>query len=179
MSVELQKCLQGGLTYEHVISLGKVLDGLYAFVDMWFSGRHVTSELASEAELQELLRQSLTMRGLKVREGSDVGGGELDLFVEEAILVENKFKETAGDPNRAFPAAGMQGRRYAIALGSQIVVVVGAQRAAPGRFPSKPDCVSVRKISSTDVNRAEIRFLLPYGASTPSREKPDPDAKPY
>jgi hypothetical protein len=171
MSVEIQKHLQGGLTAEHMKALGSVMSALYAFVDMWFSGERVTSELADEAALQQLLREAFVLSKLHVEEGSKVGGGFLDLFVEQAILVENKFKDTASDPQKSFPAAGMQGRRYAIALGSQIVVVVGAQRARPGKFPSKTDTVTIRPISSGDVNRVEIRILLPFGAALPSREK--------
>jgi hypothetical protein len=171
VSVEIQKHLQGGLTAEHMKALGVVLSALYAFVDMWFSGSRSTSELADEAALQALLRDAFVLQKLQVEEGSKVGGGLLDLFVEQAILVENKFKDTASDPQKSFPAAGMQGRRYAIALGSQIVVVVGAQRVQPGKFPSKTETVTVRSIASGDVNRVEIRILLPFGAVVPSREK--------
>lgn len=172
-SVEIQKYLQGGLTAEHMKALGVVLSALYAFVDMWFSGDYVTSELADEAALQSLLRNAFILRGLHVEEGSKVGGGLLDLFVEQAVLVENKFSDTAADPQKSFPAAGMQGRRYAIALGSQVIIVVGAQRAQRGKFPTKTETVSVRPIASGDVNRVEIRILLPFGAVIPSREKPD------
>lgn len=171
ISVDIQKYLQGGLIAEHVKALGDVMDALYKFIDMWFSGQRVTSDLADEAALQELLRDAFILNGLRVEEGSKVGGGLLDLFVAEAILVENKFADTPGDPNKAFPAAGMQGRRYAIALGSQIVIVVGAQKAKRTKFPSKTATVSVRPISAGDVNRVEIRVLLPFGAVVPSREK--------
>jgi hypothetical protein len=173
VSVEIQKYLQGGLTAEHMKAFGAVMDALYAFVDMWFSGSRVTSLLDDESTLQELVREAFTLKGLRVDEGSKVGGGALDLFVEDAILIENKFSDAATDPEKLFPAAGMQGRRYAIALGSQIVIVVGARRAQPGEFPSKTETVSIRPISSGDVNRVEIRFLLPFGAVVPSREKSD------
>jgi HD superfamily phosphohydrolase len=172
-SVEIQKHLQGGLTADHMKAFGVVMEALYAFVDMWFSASKVTSELDGEAALQDLLRQTFTLKGLRVEEGSKVGGGALDLFVEDAILVENKISDTATDPEKLFPAAGMQGRRYAIALGSQVVIVVGARRAKRGSFPSKTETVSVRPISSGDMNRVEVRFLLPFGAVVPSREKPD------
>jgi HD superfamily phosphohydrolase len=171
LSNNIQEHLSGGLTAEHMRALGDVLAALYAFTDMWFGGRDVTSELADEAELQERLRQAFAIRGLKVGEGTEVNGGELDLFVADAVLVENKFKDASLDPQTSFPAAGMQGRRYAIALGSQVVIVVGAIRATAGSFPNKTEVLTVRSISSGDKNRVEIRFILPFGAPAPSREK--------
>jgi hypothetical protein len=123
--------------------------------------------------LQTYLRDALRMFGLKIDERSTVGGGELDLYVEDAILIENKFHSSPADAADVAPAAGMQGRRYAISLGSQVVIVAAAHKANPGKFPNKTDCVSVRPISSTDRNRVEIRFSVPFDAVVPSREKRD------
>jgi hypothetical protein len=100
-----------------------------------------------------------------------LGGGELDLFAADAILVENKFHGQTSKPTDASPAAGMQGRRYAIALNAQIVIVMIAYRPSSSLFPTKPQCVTVHGISIADQNRVEIRFSLPYGAVVPSRER--------
>ncbi|MDA4845451.1 HD domain-containing protein [Hoeflea poritis] len=178
LSNEIQKLLQGGLTAEHLTAFGKVLEVLFAFVDDWYAGPQISSELEDENALQAKLRSAFRISSLIVEEGSVLGGGKLDLAVENSILVENKFKHTAGIPEKAFPAAGMQGRRYAIALGSQVVIVVGAQRVEAGALPNKSSCVSVRPIFSGDRNRVEIRFLLPFGAPIPSREKKENPTKP-
>ena len=174
LSGQLQKALSGGLVVEHLASLGQVLEAMYGFVDSWLSGPRVTADLDDEAELQDMVREFLQARQLKVTEGSIVGGGELDLFVADSILIENKFRDRPADASRLAPAAGMQGRRYAIALQSQIVIVVMAYKVEPGRFPTRAQCVEVRQIARADKNRAEIRFSIPFGAVTPSHEKPEP-----
>jgi hypothetical protein len=177
LSVEIQALLKGGLTAEHMKAFGKVLTGMYKFVDAWFDNNKVTSELDGEDALQSQLRDALRMNGLKIDEGSKVGGGKLDLYVEDAILIENKFHSSPAAAADVAPAAGMQGRRYAISLGSQVVIVVAAHKVGPGEFPNKASCISVKSISSKDRNRAEIRFSVPFGAVVPSREKPEQDAQ--
>jgi HD superfamily phosphohydrolase len=82
---EINALLSGGLTAEHIRTLGDVLSALYAFVDTWFRSGQVTRQLDDEATLQDGLRACFGYRGLKVEEGSVVGGGKLDLFVADAI----------------------------------------------------------------------------------------------
>ena len=173
IAAEIGKHLNGGLIAEHVAALGNVLAALYAFVDTWFESGQVTRDLADEAALQDRLRTCFGYRGLKTEEGSKVGGGALDVFVDDAILVENKFHGTAQTPAAAVPAAGMQGRRYAIGLNSQVVIVVLAYMPPPGAFPTKPQCMTIHRVSTGEKNRVEIRFTLPYRAVVPSSEKAD------
>jgi HD superfamily phosphohydrolase len=173
MAAIIGEHLKGGLTADHIDQLGRVLDALYAFVDTWFQSGQVTSDLKDEADLQRQLRDCFGFHKLKTEEGSRVGGGELDLFVADAILVENKFHGRTAEPTKASPAAAMQGRRYAIALSAQIVIVMLAYKPPPGLFPSKPRCVTVHPIGAGEQNRVEIRFSLPYGAVVPSSEKAD------
>jgi hypothetical protein len=173
LSSQLQTALSGGLVAEHLTALGQVLEAVYGFVDSWLSGPRVTAELADEDTLQGLLREFLQARQLNVVEGSRAGGGELDLFVNDAILIENKFHDRPSDASKVAPAAGMQGRRYAIALRSQIVIVVAAYKVEPGKFPTRAQCIRVSQIARADKNRAEIRFSVPFGAVSPSREKPE------
>ncbi|WP_299083990.1 HD domain-containing protein [uncultured Ruegeria sp.] len=169
LSIKMQDCLHGGLTAEDMHALRKVLSGLFAFVDEWFTGDYVTSDLASERELQKIMARSLRASKIGVDEGTEVSGGELDLYAERAILIENKFsskpKKEIGD------APGVQGRRYAISLSSQVVIVVSAAKAKASAFPDKTSCVSVCRVAGDDLNRVEIRFDLPFGAVTPSSEK--------
>ena len=177
MAAAIGKHLRSGLTAEHIEALGKVLEAIYAFVDTWYEGDQVSLDLDNEAVLQERLRQCFGHRGLEVDEGSKVGGGEYDLFVSEAILVENKFHRETSTPSEAVPAAGMQGRRYAIALNSQVVIVMIAYQPLPGRFPAKTQSLTIHPISAGDRNRVEMRFSLPYAAVKPSRERVDERAR--
>ncbi|MFB6461487.1 HD domain-containing protein [Bradyrhizobium tunisiense] len=176
LAADIGKHLRGGLTAEDKAKLTTVLQGMYAFVDLWFAG-HVTTDIEDEAALQILLRDSLRARGLEVDEGSRVGGGNLDLWVEDAVLIENKFHGPTKHPTRVAAPAGMQGRRYAISLGSQVVVVVVGHKLSGGDLPNKSATLSIHGISSIDPNRVEFRFSLPYGAPLPSRESEDPKAR--
>lgn len=171
LAEEIQAALQAGLTADHLEILGRTLASLFAFVDAWFSGGQISADLPSEAALQQKLKDAFIYRDQKVAEGSEMSGGESDLIVDDAVVVENKW--ASGQPSDPFPSAGMQGRRYAIGINSQIVVVVGAVKVGASQVPSKPSTISVQKITSMDKNRVEIRFLLPYGAPVPSKEKPD------
>jgi len=173
LAANIGKHLRGGLISDDISALGKVLSALFAFVDQWCSSGRITQDLPGEEVLQELLRQAFAMREISVAEGSVVGGGKLDLFVGDAILIENKFSGESSSPAKLAPAAGMQGRRYAISLDAQVVIVVVGYQPKPGGFFSKSKCVSVRSISALDRNRVEIRFMLPYGAVVPSSEKAD------
>ena len=177
MAAIIGEHLKGGLTADHIKKLGRVLEAVYAFVDTWFKSEQVTSDLKKEADLQRQLRDCFGYHKLKTEEGSRASGGELDLFVDDAVLVENKFHARTAEPTKAFPAAGMQGRRYAIALSAQIVIVMLAYKPLPGSFPNKSKCVTVQPIGAGDQNRVEIRFSLPYGAVVPSREKEDPSLR--
>ena len=177
LTVDIGRHLRGGLTAEDLDKLTRVLEGLYAFVDVWFDGGYATKDLPSEDVLQELLRNSLRSRGLKVEEASKIGGGKLDLYLEDAVVIENKFHDTTDRPQAAMSAAGMQGRRYAISLGSQLVLVVLGYKVGAAGLPNKSQTLSVHGISGKDSNRVELRFSFPYGAPFPSSEKVDPSAR--
>lgn len=176
MVAEINTLLSGGLTAEHIKSFGDVLSALYAFVDTWFMSGQVTRQLEDEATLQDRLRTCFSYRGITVEEGSVVAGGKFDLFVADAILVENKFHGETRTPSEAAPAAGMQGRRYAIALNAQVVIVVLGYMPKPATLPTKCQSVTIRRIAIGDRNRVEIRFALPYGAVLPSHERADRSA---
>ncbi|ARM91053.1 metal-dependent phosphohydrolase HD domain-containing protein (plasmid) [Rhizobium sp. CIAT894] len=172
LALELNQLLRAGLTAEHIEALGRVLGAVYAFVDHWYKSGQLTRRLENEAELQKQVLSAFQLRSLPTEEGSVAGGGKLDIFVDGAVLVENKFTGRVADVASTAPAAGMQGRRYAIALGAQVVIVVLAYELPSGIVPAQQDTISVHEITRTDGNRAEIRVSLPYGAVTPSRESP-------
>jgi hypothetical protein len=170
MAAMIGKHLKGGLTADHITKPGLVLAALYAFVDTWFESGRVTRDLDNEAALQRCLRDCFGCHGLKTEEGSKVGGGKLDLFIADAVLVENKSHGQALKPAKVSPAAGMQGRHYAIALNAQVVIVRLAYAPPPGLFPTKSEFAAIHGISTDDLNRVEIRFSLPYGETRGARE---------
>jgi hypothetical protein len=172
LAVDLNRYIGNGLLHEHLSALERALKAMFNFVDVWFDGHRPTRDLEDEATLQNVLRDHLRAHNLSVSEGSKLGGGALDLAVEDVILIENKFHGVTKQPSGVKKAAAMQGRRYAISLGSQIVIVVLGYRPAAGSYPRKVDVVQVRKIA--DENRAEIRFSMPYGSVAPHDEKVAP-----
>lgn len=176
LTAEIARHLRGGLTAEDMAKLTKVLTAMYAFIDVWFAS-YVGTELEDEAALQTLLRDSLRSQGLKAEEGTRAGGGKLDLWVEDAVLIENKFHGGTRAPESVAAPAGMQGRRYAIALGAQVVFVVLGYKLSGGDLPNKSATLSIHGISTIDPNRVEFRFTLPYGAPDPSQEKEDRKAR--
>lgn len=175
LAVSLNKALVSGLTHEHLSTLTKTLSAMFSIVDVWFDSHRVTGPLAAEDELQNFLRDQLRASGdLEVTEGTRVSGGNLDLLVDGAVVIENKFHGEARDPSSISKSAGMQGRRYAISLGSQVVIVATGYQPKPGSFPNKPSIVEVRPVTGSSENRVEVRFSFPYNAVTPSREKAAP-----
>lgn len=174
LAANVKSGLRSGLTPDALTRFSRTAEAMFAFIDLWYAGGDVSGTVANEEDLQNRLRNHLRSRSLKVDEGAVVGGGKTDLFVEDAVLIENKFKGTGTrTPTVAAPAAGMQGRRYAISLMSQVVFTVAAVRVAKGKaVPQRTDMVEVRQPSDVDGNRVEIRFTVPFGAVVPSAESP-------
>jgi len=168
---QLNKHLKGGLMAAGRDALTKTLEAIWRFVDNWYTGPRITSELANEAALQQLLAEHLRVT-LHVEEGTEIGGGELDLLVEKQVLIENKFHNAPANPGSVGKGAGAQGRRYGLALPSQFVIVVAARRmTVKGEVPSKTNAIAVKSISNENDNRVEIRIDLPFGAKLPSEEQ--------
>jgi hypothetical protein len=177
LSVRLNSQLTAGLSGEHLSELGTVLSFMWRLVDHWMGSDKPTQPLKDEKALQKIVRELLEMSGLKVTEGAKLGGGANDLTINDAMLLENKFEREIADPENAKVSAGMQARRYAIALNTQIVIVVIAYKPKGGEMRDKTDMITVEKVENKDNGRVEIRFMLPYGATVPSREKAVPQRK--
>ena len=161
----LKKGLKGGLTYTTLPGFRKTMEAMFAFMDMWYDGNEIVSDVKDEADFQERLTRHFRSRSVSVEEGTAVGGGKLDLLVAGTVLIENKYvgSETT-QPATAAPCAGAQGRRYAIALQSQIVLSVAAVQVKKGEEPpQRSDMIEVRESNTFDTNRTEIRFTVPFG----------------
>lgn len=171
MAGQLNKHLKGGLMACARDALTKTMESLWRFVDAWYAGPRTTSELKDEAELQKLVAEHLRAT-LHVDEGTEIAGGEFDLLVERQVLIENKYAGRPANPDKVAKGAGSQGRRYGLALSSQLVVVIAARRMTlKGEVPAKTQAVTIRPISTENDNRVEIRIDLPFGAKLPSKEK--------
>lgn len=176
LAVALNKHLKGGLMVAGRDVLTRTLQSLWRFIDAWYAGKQTSAPLNKEAELQARLLEHLRVT-LEVDEGTEIAGGELDLLVERQVVVENKFHGVAANPPAVAKSAGMQARRYGLALNSQLVIVMSARQVpAGGVVPSKTASVEVRPIAEADRNRVELRIDLPFGAVLPSSESPQQPA---
>jgi len=167
----LDELLPAGLIASEKEALAKTLKALFRFVDTWHNGNDVTADLENEAALQAKVRRALEVQDIRISEAGALSGGEFDLVAEGRVVIENKIAEKVRDPFDTKPAAATQGRRYAIALGGRVVIVVLAYIPKAGQFPSKTQSILVRKIDDDDDRRAEIRIVIPYHAEVPSRER--------
>ena len=128
--------------------------------------------------MQTKLREYLHGRGFNVTAGSELGGGETDLILDERIVVENKVRASkTRDPFDSGKNYAWQGRRYSIPLCSRVGVVVVAYRPADERAVLPlPDRIRVRSMCQLAEERCEIRVVVPWGHDVPSSAK-SPEAE--
>lgn len=172
LTQRLNQALPGGIAIGQLKALSSTLELVWRLIDTWHVGAHVTADWQAEAQFQQWVADQLRAGGVKVAEGTRGSGGISDLIVNDIIVIENKFSGATANPADAKPAAAMQGRRYAIALDRQIVIVLHAYKL-DGPMPDKLASVSVHPVTDGD-RHAEFRVDLPYGASVPSREREHP-----
>jgi hypothetical protein len=163
----LQDVLPGGLPSGEHASVVAALEHVTLFLDMSESGGlFVKKSSLTEKELQGLLRNHLRSRGVNVTEGTEVAGGETDLILPGNVVVENKVRGEMADPyvQQQF---GYQARRYAISLVKSVAFVVLAYKpSSEAALLPLPDRIRVLPIAR---GFAEIRFLVPWGLSVPSK----------
>jgi hypothetical protein len=159
-----------------------VIDGIenmVSFLQMVEEGGvFVASQSLNERVLQERLRDHLRSRGIKVCEGSEVGGGETDLVMPGPLVVENKVRELTKDPLGAGCKYGWQARRYAIAMVTRIIFLVVAYKpASEDDIPALPQRIVVSRADGAPEGFAQVKALIPWGQPVPSRaQKPPRDA---
>jgi hypothetical protein len=150
--------------------LTQTLRGIFTTVQNFaVDSNFVTGDLENEKVLQQHLRRALRQIPLDITEGSEMGGGETDLFSSRRVLIENKIvRQPTDNPFNAVPKAALQGRRYAMTTGQpfSITVVAYQAKSEPGHLPPHKS-VMVRRHEEVDF--AEIIIAVRYGDSLPSR----------
>jgi hypothetical protein len=82
------------------------------------------SKLDEKRELQVRIRDCLRNRGLPVREGTEIAGGETDLVARDLIVIENKVAhQPIKDPFGSGPHYVWQARRYTIPICQRVDLV--------------------------------------------------------
>jgi HD superfamily phosphohydrolase len=134
----------------------------------------VTQELQDEKALQtDLIRSLRDQRLDDVQEGSKRAGGETDVIVGRRLLIENKLlKPSTDDPFAAVPRTGLQGRRYVLPTGQKFVITLVGYRSKTENGKLSPhNCIRVRQLNGVDTPFVEIRVVIRYGDTVPSKAR--------
>jgi HD superfamily phosphohydrolase len=157
----------------------KVIEGLrhlFSFlVSLQAGGDFVGLQSFDERkDLQAKLRSHLLAREARVREGSEVGGGETDLVLSDEVVIENKVVRVATSaPLTVGEKFSWQARRYAIAVAQRVVFEVVAYKPSDeSAILPVGECVGVAAIPFGSSTMAAVRFVTPWGQSVPSRAMP-------
>ena len=126
----------------------------------------------SEKVLQQELKKHLLSREVKVREGEGVGGGETDLILYDAVVIENKVRGTTADPFAVGPDYQYQARRYSIALLQRVsFVILAYQPASEGAILPLTQRIKVSQLEGVPEDHAQVRVVIPWGYGVPSNAK--------
>lgn len=166
---EIGICRVGGFPSKVKTSILKTINAIAMFVQLTIEGgEYAQTQVLTEALLQKDLRKHLRSLKLAVCEGSEVGGGETDLLVDQQILIENKVTMT-GEPMSETKAYPFQVRRYAIALCKTVFVTLVAYTPRnEARLLRQSDSVIVMKVPNISEDCVEIRFAVPFNTGRPS-----------
>lgn len=151
------------------------INDLAIFVDrIEKSGKFVgMDKLPEKKVLQQELKEHLLSRGVPVKEGLEVGGGETDLVLYDATVVENKVEGVTSDPFGSGAGYQYQSRRYSIALLQRVTFVVVAYHPKDeNHILPLSHRIRVSKMEGTPEDHAQVRFVVPYGTGVPSAAKP-------
>jgi hypothetical protein len=174
LSSGFQAAFLQGVTAEVRRAILETLNHLVRFVDMAEKdGLFLKEENLQESNLQEALRRHLRSRDVEVREGERLAGGALDLLLPGNMVVENKVhRGKTANPLEAGPHYPWQARRYGQAVCQQVIFSVVAYQPTDesARLPLSQRIV-VRKMEGAPEACAEVRLVIPYGESVPSRAK--------
>jgi HD superfamily phosphohydrolase len=124
----------------------------------------------AERDMQTEMLKLLRAREVRAIEGSKVGGGETDVIVYDNIVIENKVAKKSDDPMSVGVDYPFQARRYAISLcqSAFITFVAYSPKSEAGLLPQNAS-VRAKPVLGVPGDFVEIRFVVPYGFSKPSR----------
>jgi HD superfamily phosphohydrolase len=132
----------------------------------------------SEKTLQQELKKHLLSREVPVREGEEVGGGETDLVLYDAVVVENKVRNATSDPFGSGSNYPYQSRRYSIAMLQRVSFVVIAYRPAnENAVLPLSQRIRVSKFEGAPEDHAQVRVVIPWGSGVPSTARAPKEAQ--
>ena len=173
LSEGLQDILTAGLPATLHDAVIDGIEHLTSFIDVIEKGgKFVGSKTFSEKDLQNSLKDHLRSRQTDIQEGTEIGGGETDLVLPGPLIIENKARDETADPFSSGPHYVWQGRRYSVAVCSNVVfVVVGYKPATEAAILPLPQRIQVVSPENGPETCAQIRIVIPWSYPPPSLAK--------
>lgn len=173
------EAIPGGLPAGARSAVLKSMTDLALFVERAeFDGTFIMRGDLPEKVLQQELKKHLLSRGSPLREGQEVGGGETDLVVNDAVVVENKVRGGTTDPFESGQDYQYQSRRYSIPMLQRVSFVVVAYRPTnEGAILPLHQRIRVSRIEGVPEDHAQVRIVIPWGTGVPSSAKAPKETK--
>jgi HD superfamily phosphohydrolase len=174
LAQEFFNSLPGGLVSSTHSSVLRALENLcYVLQAIEEGGLFVKDHKPDEkTALQAEILKILRVKGIKAREGTEIGGGETDIILPGDLILENKVADKTEDPATLKPDAAWQARRYSISLNKRVsFVMIAYKPGSDAAILPLPSRVSVSKLPNSSEECAVVRLILPWGHGTPSRAK--------
>lgn len=176
LAENFQEVIPSGLVPNVHRILLEAIGHLVSFLDtMEKGGDLVNVDKLTEKQFQRDVRNHLRARDADVQEGTEVGGGETDLILSGRLVIENKVVDKIDDPFAIGEKFGWQARRYSISVSRKVAIVVVAYR------PEDESAIlplnkrfKIKLVGEVDNEFAEVRCVVPWGHSVPSKAKPPP-----
>jgi hypothetical protein len=164
---------EGVLREAHSALIDTIYDLAVCLTTIDQGGKFVgKATLDEKYELQPEIRDGLRNCGANVVEAEAVGGGQVDLKVRDALIVENKVAGVTADPFSKGPHYVWQARRYGLALCLNITFVVLAYKPTDeSKIIELYHRIRIVKPDNSPPGYAQIRVVVPYGYSTPHAAK--------
>jgi len=160
----------------------RVLDSIRDFVTfverIEKDGTFARMDSLTEKVLQQELKKHLLSREVPVREGEEVGAGETDLVLYDAVVTENKVRGPTADPFGSGSDYPYQSRRYSLALLQRVsFVVVAYKPSSESAILPLTQRIQVTRIEGVPEDHAQVRIVIPWGTGVPSGAKAPKDSK--
>ena len=108
-------------------------------------------------------------------EGTRLGGGETDLILSGMVVIENKVVDKTDDPFAIGENFAWQVRRYAVSVSRKVAIVIVAYKPKNELAVLPLDKrIKARSVGKADTEFTEVRCVVPWGYSVPSRAQSPP-----
>jgi hypothetical protein len=175
IAADLQRCLPDGVLHDVHQALIDTINDLAVCVSLLETNGELAKfdKLDEKRELQPRIRDCLLAREVDVVEAQELAGGEIDLRVRRRLILENKvLKGLTANPFAKGPHFVWQARRYALAVCSNVtIVVVAYQPSSEKAIFKQSERIRIVRPENCPPGYAQVRVVIPYGHGLPHDAK--------